>query len=294
MRSDATQGDTGNHGTRRHHRQRTRHERAARRAAPVAAPRPRTDPGTGPSPRRALRREAVSTVGLLADDATSRPCGATAPSPSTTTRSTSSRSRPCSDPAPRAAHTTVALFDPEEYAEFCAEPDLDPDTPPAAAASPPSAAEPAPPSPTADSPSTTCVPHLIDRAVRRATWEYAHGAPGRRRRLRRLRPGHRPRRLRPGLPPADAAPRQPPAPAATTSSAASPRPASSSSPRSTPSARPPQLRHAMEPDTAEVSRVRHRPRGGHRPRHHRGTRHAHQDPGRTGPRPRLAARTAAD
>ena len=71
-------------------------------------------------------------------------------------------------------HTTVALFDPEEYAEFCAE----------HGPRPRHRRQPhplhrgtrrhaAPPSRTSGQPSPTSSPTSIDEAVRHATWEYA-------------------------------------------------------------------------------------------------------------------------
>ena len=66
------------------------------------------------------------------------PCGATAPSPSTTTTTYLHQVEALLRTlAAQGNHTTVALFDPEEYAEFCADTGLDPDTPSAAPASPP-------------------------------------------------------------------------------------------------------------------------------------------------------------
>ncbi|WP_326758913.1 hypothetical protein OHU07_31335 [Streptomyces phaeochromogenes] len=71
------------------------------------------------------------------------------------------------------SHTAVALFDPEEYAEFCAEGGLDPDAP---ASRTRFTAELASTGPTLfyeGQPLTELVPELVDNAVREATWEYA-------------------------------------------------------------------------------------------------------------------------
>jgi hypothetical protein len=75
--------------------------------------------------------------------------------------------------ADEGSHTTVALFDPEEYAEFCAERGLDPDAP---ASRTRFTAELATTGPTLSyegQPLTELVPDLVDNAVRQAAWEYA-------------------------------------------------------------------------------------------------------------------------
>ena len=135
--------------------------------------------------RRTLRREVAEhrrpagrRAGLRA------PCGATAPSPSTTTGATSGRWTDCSAPSPpRAAHTSRRPLRPGEFAEYCAEPRPRPGhrgqphplhraNSPRTGAALPYAGQPARPN--------SC-PQLIDEAVRQATWEYATHAPGRRR-----------------------------------------------------------------------------------------------------------------
>jgi hypothetical protein len=71
-------------------------------------------------------------------------------------------------------HTSVALFDPEEFAEFCAERGLDPDTPTSRAyftagiAGSGGACVPA-----LGRSADALVPVLVDAEARRATWEYA-------------------------------------------------------------------------------------------------------------------------
>nr|WSX52942.1 hypothetical protein OG409_30855 [Streptomyces sp. NBC_00974] len=128
------------------------------------------------SRRRALRREAPSTVGLLAD------AGDFA-------AMRGYRSFTFDDHrdylhhvdgllrslAAQGIHTTVALFDPEEYAGYCAEHGIDPDTPEGRTRF------------TAELPGAGAVlpysgrsvdelaPLLVDEAVRQATWEYAAG-----------------------------------------------------------------------------------------------------------------------
>ncbi|MFD6278455.1 hypothetical protein ACFWFI_23245 [Streptomyces sp. NPDC060209] len=129
---------------------------------------------SAPSMRRALRREAPSTVGLLVD-------------PEDFAAMRHYRSFTFEDHAvylqqvegllrtlaAQGMHTTVALFDPEDYAEFCAESGLDPDertsrsrfTAEIAAAGATVAYT--------GQPIDTLIPLLVSRAVRRATWEYA-------------------------------------------------------------------------------------------------------------------------
>ncbi|MFJ3924502.1 hypothetical protein [Streptomyces sp. NPDC090022] len=75
--------------------------------------------------------------------------------------------------AAQGIHTTVALFDPEEYADYCDDHGLDPDT---AAARTRFTAELAGSStglPYTGQPIDELVPLLVDEAVRQATWEYA-------------------------------------------------------------------------------------------------------------------------
>ncbi|MFJ9344766.1 hypothetical protein ACIRP0_36630 [Streptomyces sp. NPDC101733] len=74
--------------------------------------------------------------------------------------------------AARGIHTTVALFDPEEYADYCAEHGLDPDsartrTRFTAELSGGAAL------PYTGQPIEELAPLLVDEAVRQATWEYA-------------------------------------------------------------------------------------------------------------------------
>ena len=176
MRSDATQGETGNHGTRRHHQQGHATERAARRAAPVAAPQghgPTQEPDlatTGPA------AEAVTTVGVIADDVDFR---AMRRYPTfafddhheylrhlqALLRSQTAGER----------HTSVVLFDPEDFAAFCAEQDLDPDTPLSRSRYTAHAAELFGTLAYGGESLDSLLPELIDRSVRRATRHYASG-----------------------------------------------------------------------------------------------------------------------
>ncbi|WAZ20315.1 hypothetical protein STRCI_001425 [Streptomyces cinnabarinus] len=75
--------------------------------------------------------------------------------------------------ASRGSHTTVALFDPLEYAEFCADTGLDPDIPSSRTRFTAELAATGPSLPYDGQPLADLVPDLIDEAVRQATWEYA-------------------------------------------------------------------------------------------------------------------------
>ncbi|MFC8227776.1 hypothetical protein [Streptomyces sp. NPDC057287] len=126
------------------------------------------------SMRRALRREAPTTVGLLADPedfaAMRRYRTFTFDDHSDYLRQVEGLLRML---AGQGMHTTVALFDPEDYAEFCAESGIDPDE---RASRSRFTAEIAAGGATVaytGQPIDTLVPLLVSRAVRRATWEYA-------------------------------------------------------------------------------------------------------------------------
>jgi len=75
--------------------------------------------------------------------------------------------------ASQGSHTTVALFDPEEYAAFCADTGLDPDIPSSRTRFTAELAATGPTIPYDGRPLADLVPALIDEAVRQATWEYA-------------------------------------------------------------------------------------------------------------------------
>ncbi|MFF0553303.1 hypothetical protein ACFYUL_30580 [Streptomyces sp. NPDC004311] len=138
----------------------------------------RTTKSTTPDDRRrTLRREVPGTLGLLADAAD---FAAMCDYRSFTFDRHSDypdylrdvdgvlRSR-----AARGIHTTVALFDPEEYAAFCGEQGLDPDTADARTRFTAELAGSGTVLPYAGQPVDELVPLLLDEAVRRATWEYA-------------------------------------------------------------------------------------------------------------------------
>ncbi|MET7681002.1 hypothetical protein [Streptomyces sp. NPDC005423] len=75
--------------------------------------------------------------------------------------------------AAQGSHTTVALFDPEEYADFCARRSLDPDLPSSRTRFTAELATTGPTVPYEGQPLADLVPALVDEAVRQATWEYA-------------------------------------------------------------------------------------------------------------------------
>ncbi|MFE3830179.1 hypothetical protein [Streptomyces sp. NPDC059092] len=123
--------------------------------------------------RRIMRREVPSIVGLLADErdfAAMRSYRSFAfDDHAAYLRQLDGLLRAL---ASQGVHTTVALFDPEEFAEYCADTGLDPDTP--ASRSRFTAAIPASGAAVAyeGQPIDTLVPQLINTAIRRATWEY--------------------------------------------------------------------------------------------------------------------------
>ncbi|WP_374773021.1 hypothetical protein OG756_07710 [Streptomyces sp. NBC_01310] len=75
--------------------------------------------------------------------------------------------------AAQGIHTTVALFDPEEYAEYCGENGLDPDTAETRSRFTADLAGSGAVLPYTGQPIDELVPLLVDEAVRQATWEYA-------------------------------------------------------------------------------------------------------------------------
>ncbi|MCY0952647.1 hypothetical protein [Streptomyces sp. H27-S2] len=128
----------------------------------------------GTSRRRTLRREAPSTVGLIADPGDFAAMRAYR---SFTFDDHQDYLRHVDDLlrslAAQGIHTTVALFDPEEYAEHCAEHGLDPDTPEARTRFTAELAGSSAGLPYRGQPIDELVPLLVDEAVRQATWEYA-------------------------------------------------------------------------------------------------------------------------
>ncbi|WP_030856033.1 hypothetical protein [Streptomyces sp. NRRL F-4474] len=127
--------------------------------------------------RRALRREVPSTVGLLADAGdfaamcAYRSFGFDRGSDYTDyLHHVDGLLRSL---AARGIHTTVALFDPDEYAEYCGETGLDPDTSETRTRFTAELAGSGTVLPYTGQPIDELVPLLVDEAVRHATWEYA-------------------------------------------------------------------------------------------------------------------------
>jgi len=124
--------------------------------------------------RRVLRREIAGTIGLLTDEhdfrAMRRYRTFTFDDHTTYLRQVEDLLR---TRAAQGSHTTVALFDPQEYAEFCADTGLDPDLPSSRTRFTAELATTGPTIPYDGQPLTDLVPALVDEAVRQATWEYA-------------------------------------------------------------------------------------------------------------------------
>ncbi|WP_326676195.1 hypothetical protein [Streptomyces sp. NBC_01237] len=128
----------------------------------------------GTSMRRTLRREAPSIVGLLVDEqdfaAMRRYRTFAFEDHSVYLKQVEGLLKTF---VAQGMHTTVALFDPEDYTEFCTESGLDPD---ARTSRSRFTAEVAAAGATvrySGQPIDDLIPLLVSRAVRRATWEYA-------------------------------------------------------------------------------------------------------------------------
>ncbi|UUU35343.1 hypothetical protein JIX56_38845 [Streptomyces sp. CA-210063] len=126
------------------------------------------------SMRRVLRREIAGTIGLLADEhdftAMRRYRSFAFEDHTTYLQQVEALLRTL---AAQGNHTTVALFDPEEYAEFCADTGLEPDTPSSRTRFTAELATTGASIPYEGQPLAELVPELVDEAVRLATWEYA-------------------------------------------------------------------------------------------------------------------------
>ncbi|GGN71728.1 hypothetical protein GCM10011579_048310 [Streptomyces albiflavescens] len=124
--------------------------------------------------RRVLRREIAGTIGLLTDEqdftAMRRYRTFAFDDHTTYLQQVEALLRTL---AAQGSHTTVALFDPEEYAEFCAESGLEPDAPASRTRFTAELAAMGPTVPYDGQPLAELVPDLVDEAVRKATWEYA-------------------------------------------------------------------------------------------------------------------------
>ncbi|MER5771456.1 hypothetical protein [Streptomyces sp. NPDC001985] len=124
--------------------------------------------------RTTLRREAVPTIGVVAD--------ATDFAAMRRYRTFTFDDHPAylreieallTSLAATHLHTTIALFDPEDFAAYCAAHGLDPDTPVSRSRYTAGIAERGSTLPYGGEPLHTLLPQLIGHAVRRATWEYA-------------------------------------------------------------------------------------------------------------------------
>lgn len=124
--------------------------------------------------RRALRREVAGTIGLLADEedfaAMRRYRTFTFDDHETYLRQAEGLLRSM---ASDGRHTTIALFDPEEYEEYCADTGLEPDASASRTRFTAELAATGPTVPYDGRPLSDLLPGLIDEAVRQATWEYA-------------------------------------------------------------------------------------------------------------------------
>ncbi|MFE2044471.1 hypothetical protein ACFXAZ_26815 [Streptomyces sp. NPDC059477] len=124
--------------------------------------------------RRVLRREIAGTIGLLTDehDFRSMRCyrSFVFDDHQTYLRQVEALLK---TRASQGSHTTVALFDPQEYAQFCTATGLDPDTPSSRTRYTAELAATGPAVPYEGQPLDDLVPDLVDEAVRQATWEYA-------------------------------------------------------------------------------------------------------------------------
>ncbi|GGV66773.1 hypothetical protein ABZ178_33960 [Streptomyces massasporeus] len=124
--------------------------------------------------RRVLHREIAGTIGLLTDEhdfrAMRRYRTFTFADHATYLKQVESLLK---TRALQGSHTTVALFDPEEYAEFCTQKGVDPDNPSSRTRFTAQIAATGPTLPYDGRPLADLVPALVDEAVRQATWEYA-------------------------------------------------------------------------------------------------------------------------
>ncbi|TQJ86645.1 hypothetical protein [Streptomyces sp. SLBN-31] len=124
--------------------------------------------------RRVLRREIAGTIGLLTDEhdfrAMRRYRTFAFDSHQTYLQQVEALLK---TRASQGSHTTVALFDPQEYAEYCAKTGLDPDVPSSRTRFTAELATTGPTVPYQGQPLSDLVPVLVDEAVRQATWEYA-------------------------------------------------------------------------------------------------------------------------
>ncbi|MFF3324050.1 hypothetical protein [Streptomyces sp. NPDC002889] len=135
---------------------------------------PTKRPATHASMRRTLRREVPSTVGILADEQDFRSMRRyrtfTFDDHPTYLRQAEQL---LTSLASRHLHTSVALFDPDEFAEFCAEAGVDPDGAESRSRFTAEIAGRGPAVLYTGQSLGSLLPELINKAVRQATWEYA-------------------------------------------------------------------------------------------------------------------------
>ncbi|MEU3048978.1 hypothetical protein ABZ705_21145 [Streptomyces sp. NPDC006984] len=136
--------------------------------------RPTSRPASRAQRRRSLHREVPATLGVLAD-----------PRDFTAMRRyrtfafedhdayLSEVQQVMNTLAARHLHTTLALFDPEEYAQYCTREGMDPDDPASRSRFTARAARSGATVACDGAPLTALLPRLIDRSVRHATWNYA-------------------------------------------------------------------------------------------------------------------------
>ncbi|MER6345687.1 hypothetical protein ACWC10_31250 [Streptomyces sp. NPDC001595] len=124
--------------------------------------------------RRVLRREIAGTIGLLTDEHDFRAMRHyrtfTFEDHQTYLQHVEALLKTL---AAQGSHTTVALFDPQEYADFCSDVGLDPDIPSSRSRFTAELAATGPTVPYDGRPLADLVPALVDEAVRQATWDYA-------------------------------------------------------------------------------------------------------------------------
>ncbi|MFI9820053.1 hypothetical protein ACIHFC_06170 [Streptomyces sp. NPDC052013] len=124
--------------------------------------------------RRVLRREIAGTIGLLTDEHDFRTMrryrSFTFDDHTTYLKHVEAilRTR-----ALQGSHTTVALFDPEEYADYCAKTGLEPDSQASRTRFTAELATTGPTVPYEGQPLADLLPGLVEEAIRQATWEYA-------------------------------------------------------------------------------------------------------------------------
>ncbi|MFJ7901996.1 hypothetical protein ACIQ6V_16155 [Streptomyces sp. NPDC096198] len=124
--------------------------------------------------RRMLRREIAGTVGLLTDQddftAMRRYRSFAFDDHTTYLEQMEALLRTLTA---EGTHTTVTLFDPQEYAAFCADRGLEPDAPSSRTRFTAELAATGPVIPYEGQPLEELLPDLVDEAVRRITWQYA-------------------------------------------------------------------------------------------------------------------------